>query len=273
VEGIAFAVVAACAVVAFLQTVRSLASPSVPLTIAVPSGSATHKISRARRIVRGLGRRAWLQRLSGMRPTDDATAELVGAAAVLAVVPCVALLLSPSPGPLLAPVPAAVALRGPRISRARAVARRAAEIDAELPQFLDALAAASTAGLSAPLAVRRATGVVRGALHDELMSVVRASDLGSRWRDELRALAERTDLLDLRRAVSVLTRTETLGASLSTSTVELAERVRSARRQRMTERARTAPVKMLFPLVFLVLPAFLLLTVVPVLLTTIQSIR
>ena len=39
------------------------------------------------------------------------------------------------------------------------------------------------------------------------------------------------------------------------------------------ERARTAPVKMLFPLVFLVLPAFLLLTVVPVLVTTLRSIR
>jgi pilus assembly protein TadC len=48
--------------------------------------------------------------------------------------------------------------------------------------------------------------------------------------------------------------------------------VRAARRLAVTERARTAPVKMLFPLVFLVLPAFLLLTVVPVLLTTLRSI-
>ena len=52
----------------------------------------------------------------------------------------------------------------------------------------------------------------------------------------------------------------------------LAASVRAARRAAVTERARTAPVKMLFPLVFLVLPAFLLLTVVPVLLTTVQSI-
>ena len=48
--------------------------------------------------------------------------------------------------------------------------------------------------------------------------------------------------------------------------------VRASRRAAITERARTAPVKMLFPLVFLVLPAFLLLTVVPVLLTTVRSI-
>ena len=53
----------------------------------------------------------------------------------------------------------------------------------------------------------------------------------------------------------------------------LAADVRTSRRAAVAERARAAPVKMLFPLVFLVLPAFLLLTVVPVLLTTVRSIR
>ena len=71
----------------------------------------------------------------------------------------------------------------------------------------------------------------------------------------------------------MLTRTSTLGSSLTDQTVELAASVRAARRALVTERARKAPVKMLFPLVFLVLPAFLLLTVVPVLLTTLRSIR
>ena len=105
-----------------------------------------------------------------------------------------------------------------------------------------------------------------------MRATVRAVDLGARWRDELEGLAERLDLPDLRRAVAALTRTESLGASLAQATSELAASVRQARRAATTERARTAPVKMLFPLVFLVLPAFLLLTVVPVLLTTVRSI-
>jgi tight adherence protein C len=70
----------------------------------------------------------------------------------------------------------------------------------------------------------------------------------------------------------VLERTETLGSSLVEATRELARAVRRSRRADTLERARTAPVKMLFPLVFLILPAFLLLTVVPVLLTTVRSI-
>ena len=150
--------------------------------------------------------------------------------------------------------------------------RRLAAIDAEIPQLLDLLAAGSSAGLAAPLALRRAVDGLAGPLAAEMRATVRSVDLGARWRDELEGLADRLDLLDLRRTVSALTRTETLGASLAEATAELAASVRQARRAATAERARTAPVKMLFPLVFLVLPAFLLLTVVPVLLTTVRSI-
>jgi tight adherence protein C len=191
------------------------------------------------------------------------------AAGVLAIV-C---LSGPPPAPLLAPVVCVVAWRGPVFVAGRAARRRRARADTELPQLLDLLAAASSAGLSASLSLRRAAGVLEGPLAEELDGVFRAVDLGGRWRDELRAAADRLELPDLRRTVAALTRTETLGSSLATSMQELAERVRAARRAAVTERARTAPVKMLFPLVFLVLPAFLLLTVVPVLLSTLQSIR
>jgi tight adherence protein C len=111
-----------------------------------------------------------------------------------------------------------------------------------------------------------------GPLAQELRSVINASDLGGRWRAELASVGERLDLPDLRRLLGSLARTDALGTSLAEEIARLASDVREARRAAATQRARTAPVKMLFPLVFLVLPAFLLLTVVPVLVTTVRSI-
>ena len=181
--------------------------------------------------------------------------------------------ITPWPGPLLSPVWCTVGALAPVLFAARAAKRRLGAIDAEIPQLLDLLAAASSAGLSAPIALRRAADALTEPLVEELHRILRAVDLGGRWRDELRAASDRLDLGDFRRAVAAIARTEVLGASLSGSTAELAASVRQTRRARATERARTAPVKMLLPLVFLVLPAFLLLTVVPVLLTTLQSFR
>jgi tight adherence protein C len=158
-----------------------------------------------------------------------------------------------------------------RFTRSTAARRR--DLDREVPQLLDLLASASAAGLSAVAGLRQSASALRGPLADELQRAMRSVDLGARWRTELAALSARLDLPDLRRVVAVLVRTETLGTSLSDATRELAADVRDARRAAVAERARTAPVKMLFPLVFLILPAFLLLTVVPVLLTTVRSIR
>jgi tight adherence protein C len=153
-------------------------------------------------------------------------------------------------------------------------ARRAVQLDAqrEVPQFLDLLAAGATAGLSAELSFRRAVPCLRGSLGDALGDVVHAMDLGTPWRQAFSTYATTSGDPDLRRTVAVLARTETLGVPLSEATRELARTVREARRASTLERARTAPVKMLFPLVFLILPAFLLLTVVPVLITTVRSI-
>ncbi len=222
-------------------------------------------------VVRGLGMSPRLEQLLELAGWAGAADVVAGGKAVLAASLFLVALLGPVP--LIAPVLAFAGFRFPDIVVARAARRRLVSADVELPQFLDVLAAASLAGLSGPLALRRATEAIRGPLADELAKVVRAVDLGGRWRDELRKCAARLGLPDLRRTVAALTRSESLGASLSEALSDLAEQVRASRRAAATERARKAPVKMLFPLVFLVLPAFLLLTVVPVLLTTLQSIR
>ena len=128
------------------------------------------------------------------------------------------------------------------------------------------------AGLSAEASFRQAVDCLHGPLGAELGAVMRAVDLGVPWRNALADHVARSGDPDLARTVAVLARTEALGVPLRDATRELAATVRDARRAATLERARTAPVKMLFPLVFLILPAFLLLTVVPVLITTVRSI-
>jgi tight adherence protein C len=203
---------------------------------------------------------------SGKGPPIDARSAGGAIAAIAAVI---------APGPKIVTVPLAVllALAVHRFAEARAEARRRRAMDAEIPQLLDLLAAGSAAGLSAVAGFQRSVQALRGPLGTELKASLDAVAVGARWRTELSAVTERLALPDLRRAMAVLTRTETLGTSLTGATRDLAADVRGSRRAAVAERARAAPVKMLFPLVFLVLPAFLLLTVVPVLLTTVRSIR
>ena len=175
-------------------------------------------------------------------------------------------------GPVLGAPAAAVAWRVPDLVLARLARRTSAAADREIPVLLDLLAVATSAGLPPQLAFRRAVEAAMGPLADELRSVLDASDLGGRWRDELIVVGDRLALPDLQRLLGALARTYSLGSSLAEEIEHLASDVREVRRAAAAQRARTAPVKMLFPLVFLVLPAFLLLTLVPVLLTTVRSI-
>ena len=211
---------------------------------------------------------AWPRGRQGPRRRTGIDDRIVwgGAAVIVAV-------LAPGPKYLTAPVAVLLALRIRTLVGSRADARRRRAMDAEIPQLLDLLAAGSAAGLSAVVGLQRSVSALRGPLATELRASLDAVHMGARWRTELAAVTERLALPDLRRAMTVLTRTETLGTSLTGATRDLAADVRSSRRAAVAERARAAPVKMLFPLVLLILPAFLLLTVVPVLLTTVRSIR
>jgi tight adherence protein C len=165
-----------------------------------------------------------------------------------------------------------VAERVPHRGTRRDRRERSRALREDVPQLLDLLAAGSTAGLSAEASFRQAVSCLHGPLGEDLGDVMRSVDLGVPWREALAEHVDRTGDPDLARTVAVLARTEALGVPLRDATRELAATVRDARRAATLERARTAPVKMLFPLVFLILPAFLLLTVVPVLITTVRSI-
>jgi tight adherence protein C len=199
-------------------------------------------------------------------------ASLIGVFAAGSVVAACAGVRTAARVPVLVPVAStAEPARTSRTRRDRRVRTKA--LHADVPQLLDLLAAGSTAGLSAEASFRQAVSCLQGPLGEDLGDVMRSVDLGVPWRAALAAHVEETGDPDLARTVAVLARTEALGVPLRDATRELAAAVRDARRAATLERARTAPVKMLFPLVFLILPAFLLLTVVPVLITTVRSIN
>jgi Flp pilus assembly protein TadB len=202
--------------------------------------------------------------------TDWSARQVVASKALVAATALFA--VSAVASPVLGAAAALIAWRIPDLALARLGRRALAAADREIPVLLDLLAVATSAGLPPQLAFRRAVEAATGPLADELRSVVDASDLGARWRDELIVVGDRLALPDLQRLLGALARTDSLGSSLAEEVGHLASDVREVRRAAAAQRARTAPVKMLFPLVFLVLPAFLLLTVVPVLLTTVRSI-
>jgi hypothetical protein len=148
--------------------------------------------------------------------------------------------------------------------RARSRARRAdLVLESELPVGLDLLGVAVGAGCTPYLAVEIAARWAPSHLRARLESVPRACGLGESFAGALEALAAATPRL--RPLADALLASDRLGAPVGDALARLAAEERSVLRRRAETAARTVPVRLLFPLVFLVLPAFGLLTVVPTL--------
>jgi tight adherence protein C len=145
-------------------------------------------------------------------------------------------------------------------------------MEAAVPGVIDLVALSVAAGLTPRLALDRVTDVIGGRLGEELREARHEVALGKPWRQALASLAHRTGLHDLRRISLVLDRSERLGTPVSDHLRGLARQVRAERRAADEERARRAPVLMLFPLVFLILPAFVLAAVVPAVLVATRGI-
>jgi tight adherence protein C len=177
------------------------------------------------------------------------------------------------PAPLLAPAAAIASVRAPDFVLARAARRRQTRIATQVVDLVELLVATTEAGLAAPEALRRASEGLSDPLGEELRRVVRQMDLGLPWRLAFEELVRSCDAGSLRRLGATLGRSQRLGTSVRVALEGLLEDLRGERRASAEEMARRAPVKMLFPLILLILPAFLLLTVGPVLLATIRSLE
>ena len=155
--------------------------------------------------------------------------------------------------------------------RLRAKAERS-DLVGEVPNLLDLLSVSVTAGLSPRLALERASELVSGSLGEVLEELRNDVALGAPWRVALETVGHRTGVEELRRLALTLDRAERLGSPIAERIRDLAIEVRRERRTQREERARRAPVQMLFPLVFLILPAFVLSAVVPALLVATRGV-
>lgn len=145
----------------------------------------------------------------------------------------------------------------------RATTRRVAAVERDLVVAIDLLHVAVSAGHSTHMAVavvgERATGPVT----DGLARAASQFERGRRLVDALSELAPSLgpSVLPL---VSTLNLALTSGAPLGPALQRLGDAERRRQRRRAEARARRLPVLLLAPVVGLVLPAFLVLTIVPV---------
>jgi pilus assembly protein TadC len=156
----------------------------------------------------------------------------------------------------------ALAARRRTRSRHRAVER-------SVPLVLDVLTVAARAGCTPRVALAATAAWCPPAARAVLVDVERRCTLGISLADSLDVLAAEEPALAP--VAEVLALSERSGAPTAELLERLAEEARADLRRRAEAHARRVPVRLLFPLVFLVLPAFGLLTVVPALLTGLRQ--
>jgi tight adherence protein C len=149
--------------------------------------------------------------------------------------------------------------------RRRRLRAERAGLARELPVAIDLLGVAVAAGCTPYLAVEITARWAPPRAARQFVVVRQSCALGASFGD---ALDERaTAVPELRGLADALLASDRLGAPVGPALDRLATEERASLRRRAEAHARRVPVRMLFPLVFLVLPAFGLLTLAPALLS------
>jgi tight adherence protein C len=160
----------------------------------------------------------------------------------------------------------------PRMIVRRRAARRLGQIDYDLPELIDLLVVSVEAGLGFNGSMRMAVDRLAGPLGEELRLTLQEQNMGLTSNEALKNFLERCDTPSVRSFVRSVTQGETLGVSIGQIMRNLAGEMRKRRRQTAEERAQKAPVKILFPLVFLIFPAIFVVILGPAMFTLLETL-
>jgi tight adherence protein C len=141
--------------------------------------------------------------------------------------------------------------------------KRRAAIQLGLPDILDQLTIAVGAGLGFESAMNHVARNSSGPLAEELIRTLQDIQVGAPRRLAYQALADRTQVQDLRRFVRAIIQAEKHGVSISRVLNAQAGEMRMKRRQRAEEKAMQIPVKVIFPLILFILPVLFIVVMGP----------
>jgi tight adherence protein C len=168
--------------------------------------------------------------------------------------------------PALVLVAVAVGAAGwmlPMTYLSRRARHRVDRIEYELPELIDLLVVTLEAGLSFLASLHLAADRLEGPLGDELRLALHQQRMGLTPNDALQGMLRRADTPMLRTFVRSVSQGEQLGVSTGQIMRNLALEMRKKRRAKAEERAQKAPIKMLFPLIFLIFPAMFVVLLGP----------
>jgi tight adherence protein C len=151
----------------------------------------------------------------------------------------------------------------PRMWLGRKVKTRQRLLKEQLPDSLDLLTIMVEAGLGFDAALARLVEKAQNELSQEFAQVLSEIRLGTSRREALRQLGGRTNVEDVSTFVTSLVQADQLGVSISRVLRVQSAQMRIKRRQRAEEAAHKAPIKMLFPLAFLIFPAMFIIILGP----------
>ena len=143
------------------------------------------------------------------------------------------------------------------------ISARQASIIKALPDALDLLTICVEAGLGFDAAMSKVAEKWDNELSLAFLHTVQEMQLGKLRREAMRNMANSMDVPDMTTFVAAIIQADTLGVSMAKVMRIQSDTMRMKRRQRAEEKARQAPVKMMFPLVFFIFPTILIVLLGP----------
>lgn len=140
---------------------------------------------------------------------------------------------------------------------------RQEEIRRTLADAMDMLTVCVEAGLGFDAALLQVAQKTRGPLAGEFARVLQEVQLGKSRADALAALSARTDVEALTTFIAAVTQADRLGIPIANVLREQGKEMRLIRRQDAEERAQKVAVKILFPLIFCIFPAMMIVIMGP----------